>query len=307
MPLDLADRGVLYPFLLRHLDGPQFASAGKYSDITGPLIGYTGAFQWNVDSRTAARFWTEFNAWARKERIVSSFARLSLFAEDLLPFDGRTRVVQPNVIRDLQLPDELLWRDMEHKVRKNVRRARDEGVVVDADLRCEQLEAFIGIYAGTMKRREASQRHFFNQEFFETLFAAMPAAAQLYLARVDSKVVAAELILTSTHHAYSFLGGTLQEAFRLRPNDLLKFEIIRALRDQGLTHLVLGGGPRPNDGVFRYKRSFAPSGVIDFKVGEQVHDPEAYEALVQQRLKRAIEEGKAWNPLPDFFPAYRAG
>src|SRR5450759_711129 len=157
--LDLTDRGVLYPFLLRHVDEPASDSAGNYSDITGPLFGYTGAFQWNVDLHTAARFWSEFNAWAREENIVSSFARLSLFDEDLLPFDGRIRVVQPNVIRDLQLPDELLWRDVEHKVRKNVQRARNEGVVVDADLGFAQLKAFIAIYAGTMQRRQASQHY----------------------------------------------------------------------------------------------------------------------------------------------------
>jgi hypothetical protein len=104
----------------------------------------------------------------------------------------------------------------------------------------------------------------------------------------------------------SFLGGTLESVCSLRPNHLLKYEIIRSLRDQGLTHYVLGGGPTPRDGVFRFKRSFARRGVVDFKVGEQVHDPIAYEALVQHRSLRAAAEGRSWKSAPEFFPAYRA-
>jgi hypothetical protein len=105
----------------------------------------------------------------------------------------------------------------------------------------------------------------------------------------------------------SFLGGTLESVFSLPPNDLLKYEIICSLRDQGLTHLVLGGGPQPRDGISRYKRSFAPRGVGDFKLGEQVHDPVAYEALVRQRSLRSAAERKSWRSAPEFFPAYRAG
>lgn len=305
--LDLVGGGVLYPFLIRPVDRRLTDRENNYSDITGPLFGYTGAFRWNVGNGIAERFWREFGSWARQENVVSSFARLSLFHEDLLPFDGRTRFVQPNVVRDLQLQDDLLWFDVEHKVRKNVKRARNEGVVIDRDPEFALLDAFIEIYATTMQRRQASPRYGFKRDFFDSLIAQMPGAIQLYVARVGETVVSAELILMSTHHAYSFLGGTVEEAFSLRPNDLLKYEIIRRLRDQGLTHFVLGGGPRPGDGIFRYKRSFAPGGVVDFKVGEQVHDTEAYAALVRQRALRASQEGMSWSPPPDFFPAYRAG
>ena len=305
--LDLGESGVIYPFLTREIDLPPMSGACR--DITGPLFGYTGAFEWNIKdkSQAAERFWSEFAAWARQARIVSSFARLSLFEDDLLPFDGRTRVVQPNVIRDLQHSDDELWRDVEHKVRKNVKHARAEGVVVETDPNWDNLDSFIAIYEATMRRRQATPRYSFPHEFFEKLVAAIPGSLQLFLARVGSKVISAELVLTSTHHAYSFLGGTREESFRLRPNDLLKYEIIRALRDQGLTHLVLGGGPTPGDGIFRYKRSFAPNGLVDFKVGEQIYDPGAYEELIQQHSAHATADGRTWRPIADFFPAYRAG
>jgi len=304
--LDLGDGGIIYPFQMRDIDLAAGLSGG-YRDITGPVFGYTGAFKWNTGDDIADTFWSEFAVWARQERIVSSFVRLSLFEHDLLAFDGRVRVVQPNVVRDLQHPEDVLWRDMDQKVRKNVRRARDEGVVIVSDTNWEHLDAFVQIYLSTMERRNAAPRYRFALGFFGELLSAVPDSVQLYLARVGSTFISAELILTSTHHAYSFLGGTLDDAFPLRPNDLLKYEIILALREQGLTDFVLGGGPQPGDGIFRYKRSFAPGGVVDFKVGEKIFDSEVYGALVRHRAALSETQGSPWTPSPEFFPAYRAG
>lgn len=292
---------ILYPFMLRPVDGP-----GEYLDITAPLIGYAGPFCWNQSPGVGDRFWANVNDWATQRNIVSSFARLSLFADDLLPFDGRIRVVQPNVVRELQITDERLWQDVEHKVRKNVKRARAEGVTVEAYPTCERLEVFMEIYAETMRRRQAEEQFVFDRAFFAALVVGLGPSIQLFVASVGGAEVAAELVLTSTHHAYSFLGGTRESAFKVRPNDLLKYEIIRSLRDQGFTQFVLGGGPTPGDGVFRYKRSFAPGGIVDFRVGEKVHDIQAYGSLVRERASRAAAEGAPWDPNPTFFPAYRA-
>jgi lipid II:glycine glycyltransferase (peptidoglycan interpeptide bridge formation enzyme) len=259
-----------------------------------------------MDRASGVRFWSEFERWASTVKVVSSFARLSLFAEELIPFDGRVRVAQPNVVRELQLPDDVLWGDFEHKVRKNVNRARGEGVVIEHDPSCARIDAFGEIYAHTMTRREVPSRLRFTTSALARMVDELGGAIQLFFARVNTHIVAAELVGRSAHHGYSLLGGTLASAFSLRPNDLLKYEIFRRLRDEGLTHYVLGGGPKPRDGVFRYKRSFAPAGIVDFKVGERVYDQEAYEALVWRRATSAAADGVEWNPDPDFFPAYRS-
>lgn len=304
--MDFGSGGVLYPFLLRRVDPDLKPDAGRLWDITGPRVGYTGAFQWNVRQADASRFWRELEQWTARHRVVCSFARLSLFDEEVLPFFGRTRVVQPNIIRELQLPDEELWVDVEAKVRKNIRRAHSVGLTVEHDNDCKQLGRFMDIYVDTMRRRDVAETDIFSTCFFEELVSELAGATQLFFVRAGRATVAAELILASSHHAYSFLGGTLASAFALRPNDLLKYEMIRRLRDQGLTHYVLGGGLRPADGIFRYKKSFAPKGVVDFKVGERVHDRAMYEALVRGLPKAAGWVNPPRSADPDFFPAYRS-
>jgi Acetyltransferase (GNAT) domain len=109
-------------------------------------------------------------------------------------------------------------------------------------------------------------------------------------------VVSSELVLLSATGAYSFLGGTHSAAFDLRANDLLKWELILRLKRLGKRRFVLGGGYRADDGIFRYKRSFAPRGLAPFFVGRRILRPELYRELTE-RAGGASDDA--------FFPAYR--
>lgn len=294
---------ILYPFVLRPLGALPWAAGEDGGDVTTPY-GYGGAFHWGRTAATrsgADEFWAAYGAWARERAVVSSFARLSLFPEEILPFPGTVRDVQRNIVRPLDPDDDALWMDYEHKVRKNVKRARTEGVTTTVDLAGEQMPLFADLYLETMARRDASASYRFDLAFFEALAAHLRGSYALFFAHAGGVAVSAELVLLSPTHAYSFLGGTRAAAFPLRPNDLLKHEIIRWARETGRTHFVLGGGFRPDDGIFRYKRAFAPRGEVMFRVGEWTHDVDRYGDLV---AKRAAAE-PAWTPESGFYPAYR--
>ena len=107
-------------------------------------------------------------------------------------------------------------------------------------------------------------------------------------------VVSTELVLTGDRFCYSFLGGTRASAYPASPNDLLKHRVIEHGAEVGLAGYVLGGGYQPGDGIFRYKRSFDPTGIVPFMGVRLVADQAAYELM----------SGPAIDA--DFFPAYRA-
>ncbi|NLI02598.1 MAG: GNAT family N-acetyltransferase, partial [Candidatus Fermentibacter daniensis] len=85
---------------------------------------------------------------------------------------------------------------------------------------------------------------------------------------------------------YSFLGGTREEFFELRPNNLLKHRIVLWARDAGYESFLLGGGPGGEDGIFDYKKSFAPEGILDFHLACRVHDESLYGTLVERCMER---------------------
>jgi hypothetical protein len=281
-----SEGNVLYPFLLREI--PETDAR----DTITPY-GYGGAFVWGGSrDALAARFWPAYDAWASAERVVSEFVRFSLFEDELLPYPGEREQKLVNVVRTLA-PDEVaLWSDVEHKVRKNVKKARRSGVSVVFDETAERLDDFLGLYAHTLERRDAASRYAFPRAFFERIRDELRGSFVFAHALQEDRVVSSELALVSEHSVYSFLGGTHSDAFDLRPNDLLKYELILWSKRRDKRDFVLGGGFESDDGIFRYKRSFAPNGLVPFLVGRRVLDPARYAEL-------------AGGAESESFPAYR--
>lgn len=297
---------ILYPFLYRPLEKTfhHCELARGRADIITPY-GYGGAFQWGGWAEPTT-FWKHFEEWAVSNGVVSELVRFSLFEESLLPYVGRKESIAANIVRSLELDEESLWRDFEHKVRKNVNRAKNEGVTVRTDQLGDCIDEFLEIYETTMSRRSAQESYYFPRSFFEGIQSGLPGQFVYFLAEHNGRVISVELVLVSANRVYSFLGGTMESAFPLRPNDLLKFEVMKWARRERKSQYVLGGGYSPGDGIFRYKESFAPQGQRQFTIGSRIYCPDTYEALVAGRRDQAIAAGQVWQPRSNFFPEYRA-
>ena len=299
------DHLVLYPFILRPLARLSFARRDEDRfDLVGPY-GYGGAFSSGPSPELARFFWAQLVEWCRAHRVVASFVRLSLFPEQVLPFDGEVVKVSENVVRFLDTSEDECWRDYDHKVRKNVRRAVDSGLTCVDDPSGSRLDDFLRVYEETMRRRDALG-YLFPRGFYERLLGECRENVRFFHALHEGRVVATELVLVSALFVYSFLGGTLEQYFPMRANDLLKHEIIRWARRAGKAGFVLGGGYTAGDGIFRYKQAFAPSGVVAFQVGRAIHDQASYAELAEQRRAFEHAAGREWKPKPGFFPEYRA-
>lgn len=284
---------VLYPFLWRAIPG------SPATDIAS-AYGYGGPAVWATEDhlQVSADFWNHFNAWATQAGVVSEFVRFNP-AQQNLTYPGLRTQKLLNVIRSLDLDEDQLWYDVKHKVRKNVKRARQSGVAVEVDVEGRRLDEFLAIYYGTMDRRLTASEYYFKRGFFERLIETLPGQFAFFHALLKDEILATELVLVSEENIYSFLGGTEESSFALRPNDLLKFEIILWAKSAGKRRFVLGGGKSMEDGIFKYKQAFAPSGIVPFHVGTRVLDHDAYERL-------AGGGGAAQNASEGFFPVYRA-
>lgn len=298
---------VLYPFFLRDLPEDDFVSAGnrEASDVISPY-GYGGAVCFAVKDKQALtlEFWSHFDAWCRSTRVVSEFVRFSLFSESLLDFPGLMETKQQNIVRSLDLEPEDLWMDFDHKVRKNVKKAQRLGVGIEIDAEGRFFDDFYRIYTQTMDRRDAASGYYFDEKFFHAIHSSLPGQFAYFHARHEGRIVSTELVLISAENIYSFLGGTESAAFDLRPNDLLKYEIMNWAGTNGKKRFVLGGGYVADDGIYKYKKAFAPTGVASFRVGRRIIDPAAYEALTEACLRKKMANGEPLTPS-DFFPAYR--
>jgi serine/alanine adding enzyme len=236
----------------------------------------------------------------RAEGVVAEFAHLHPWNADAALVGGKPD--REIVWVDLTLDEERLWRESYSKAcRKNVNRAEREGVTVREATSADEIAEFHRIYIGTMERNEAEAGYFFERSYFEAIFEEMPGSTRFALAEHQGEVIAATLYLHDADDVYSYLGGADHDYQQLRPTNAVVHDTIAWARDEGKRRLILGGGYRPDDGIFRFKASFSPLRTT-LELARRVHLPDDYEALT---AAWRAHHGAAGDGA-GFFPIYRA-
>ena len=296
----------LVPFILRPIQAEGWRHATSLRDASSPY-GYGGPYGHGTPAWDG--LWAGFAQWMTGNNVVSMFGRLSLDAQvpiDLPP-GVSVRSDSANVIVDLTRSVEEQWRRYEHKVRKNVKKAIRANLQVEIKESFTDLEEFAQLYETTMDRRAASSWYHFGLDFFDTLTERLRGSYIAAEVRDETnRLVSAELVLCSDKYFYSFLGGTLRQAFPSAPNDLLKHAVIDYGRESGHIGYVLGGGYTRDDGIFRYKKSFDPAGCTPFQKLELIADQKAYDSLVAARLRHERSTDLGARLADGFFPFYRS-
>ena len=278
-----------------------------YSDVITPY-GYGGPYPYGeLDASDVKEFWTGLDAWLKSNRVVSEFIRFSLeISRPRISYPGDVILKSKNIVRTLDKSLSEIWAEVEHKVRKNVKRARHNNLSVELDRTGGRTNDFLEIYYSTMARRDAKSFYHFGIDFFEKLNRSLDGSFLYFHVLLQNKIISSELILYSKETIYSFLGGTELSAYNLRPNDLLKYEIIKWGIESGMKRFVIGGGYQGEDGIYRYKKSFAPNGEVPFFVGQRILDTGVFDRLVVAKREHEKKDGRIWNPSDGFFPLYRA-
>ena len=271
-------------------------AVGEYFDLVSPY-GYGGFWGSITDYEALNRTYHEF---CISQHYICEFLRFELFSDYHSHYDGEVETRTHNVVRNLEMSLDEMWMDFKQKVRKNVKKANNNHLEIVIENTDEHLQDFLDIYYSTMERSNAESEYYFSKEFFEIL-NRMSDNIMYFHVIYEGKVISTELVIYGAENCYSYLGGTNREYFDLRPNDFLKYEIIKWAKEKGLKNFVLGGGYGADDGIFQYKTCLAPKGIVDFYIGRKVFDDENYKKLVDIRAEEnpgCLESG--------YFPKYRA-
>ncbi|MGB4590043.1 MAG: GNAT family N-acetyltransferase [Clostridiaceae bacterium] len=264
-------------------------------DLSTPY-GYGGFLLEGNDSKSVCDDYTSF---CKENGFVSEFVRFNLFSGFESCYSGSIRTPSHNIVRTLDLSIEEILMDFEHKVRTNLGKAIDADLKIEFDEKGERLEEFLKLYHSTMERICADQYYYFPKDFFDHLNRLEEGSVFVHVLYED-QVIASTLTLYGKENCYPFLCGSNHDYFNLRPNEFMQVETIKWAKAKGLKRLVLGGGYGEDDGIYRYKKGFAPKGIYNYYVGMNIFDEARYEKLVEMRRKEAD-----FNPQKDFFPLYR--
>jgi len=269
---------------------------GTWFDLSTPY-GYGGFWVEGEDLKAVNN---EYSLFCKKNGFVSEFVRFNLFSGFEAAYSGFIRTCSHNIVRTLDLPLEAILMDFEHKVRTNLEKAIDADLRIEFDEKGHRLEEFLKLYDLTMERTGADKYYYFSKDFFEHLNQLEEGSVFVHVLYED-QVIASTLTLFDKENCYPFLCGSNCDYFNLRPNEFMQVEIIKWAKAKGLKRLILGGGHGEDDGIYRYKKSFAPKGIYDYYIGMKVFDEARYKKLVEMRKNESD-----FNLHKDYFPLYRA-
>lgn len=268
--------------------------SNTWFDLSSPY-GYGGFLIEGDDMQTV---YEAYSSYCKDKGFVCEFIRFHLFNDSHNGYRGEYKPSLLNIVRDLEMPVEEIIMDFEHRARKNLKKALKADLKIEIDNEGKRLDEFLNIYYGTMNRNDANKSYMFSKEFFQEINKMKDNYVYVHVL-YQGKVISTELVLYGPKHCYSFLGGTDSEYFHLQPNTLLKYEIIKWAKEKKLANYILGGGYGAEDGIYKYKKSFAPNGVKSFFIGNQVINIDKYNYLCATRQESNREQ------CVDFFPAYR--
>lgn len=277
---------LLYPFVRRRTgDIVKDACATGLHDTTS-LYGRGGVVG-EASELDLALFHSALATYLRDIDVFCSFDRFHpvMGNQALAPPGCAARDVGGFIVVDLRPSFADLEASFKSSVRKDVRKAERNGVTCFSEANCDHLDAFLNIYYKTMDRNAASDFYYFPKSFFAGLQRHMAGQFHFFYAVHEGEIVSCELVLHHGDYCHSFLGGTLREALPLTANSLLKIEIFKRMQALDCKYFLLGGGHAPNDGIFNFKKAYAPDGIKHSFIGGTVLQPDIY-----ARLKEAMRD-----------------
>lgn len=291
---------VYYPFLLRAIDYTCYYDITSQYGYGGPLILCDSE---NINN-LIHRYRKDFEKYCLENNIVSEFIRFHPMLQNHVGLESYIdlKYISNIIYVDLTKSEEDIWKNYKHSNRKCINKALRENVEVFNEVECKNFNSFYDIYINTMDRNNAKNYYYFSTDFFYNASILLKNNVMYFYSVKDKKIVSTELVLYSKDYVHSFLGGTLNEYFEFRPNNILKHEIILEAKKKGVKYFILGGGYKPDDGIYNYKKAFNPNGEKEFYVGKKVHNIEVYNNLVKKWNE------KNPNRITDdtnFFPLYR--
>jgi CelD/BcsL family acetyltransferase involved in cellulose biosynthesis len=287
--------------LLRPTDELPFAGVHRGMWDAGSTE-YTGPLARGVSQRFALKFKNRCDAVFRSERIITEFAHLNPWADNSHLLEANCLYYNREIVWvDVSLTPDVLWSEhFAHACQKNISRARREGVRLLCATADDEIKEFYRIYIHTMQRNHAQPCYYFTYEYFKSIRDELADHSRFVLAEYKGQIIAATLYLHDDTEVFSYLGGSDESFQNVRPTNAVIYDTICWAHDAGKKRLILGGGYKPDDGIYHFKATFSRYRQ-SFYTYRRVHLEDSYVAL-----------DKSWRAHYGicgdngaFFPSYR--
>jgi hypothetical protein len=157
---------------------------------------------------------------------------------------------------DTGLGSDVLWKRISKKARNAVRMARKQGLDCIEARESQDVLAFLSIYEQTMKRIRAPLPRDSGSLVRSLTRLIREEKAKLFTAHIRDKMVAGIVLLLHKKSVVWWINASLEDSWRMRPNELLVWDAIEWASNHGFQELDMGWAPsqKPEHGMHLFKR-----------------------------------------------------
>jgi lipid II:glycine glycyltransferase (peptidoglycan interpeptide bridge formation enzyme) len=285
---------IALPLLLRVIPNT------KYFDFTS-IYGYAGPLSKNVTSSfDNDNYLSALQSYFYMKNVVSVFSRLHPYFDlqnNILSHFGELVSLGKVVNIDVTLPLDESRRVYQKSLKNQVNKLRKTCRVKKAETEDDILE-FVDIYHENMRRLNAEDNYFFENEYFINFCKQTDFKTDILLVEEleSGKIIAGSMFIKTNGFVQFHLSGTRTEYLRLRPSKLFLDEMRNEATAENFKYFNLGGGKgSSNDSLFEFKSSFSKD-FRTFNIWKYIVNQTVYNEL----SSKTANENKA------FFPLYRA-
>ena len=298
---------IALPLLIRSVGDVEGLEAGAFRDASS-VYGYCGpiASRRDLPQKLVEAFRDELTAELRRLNVVAVFSRLHplLSQTGLVSGLGECHTLGQTISIDLTQSADAQTAAIRPGHRYEIRKLRKQGIECVHDEDGRYLDAFIDLYAQTMRRVGAADDYFFEPAYFRSLMQDLRGTFHLFVALLNGDVISGALFTECRRIVQYHLSGTRDAFVKQAPTKLIldTVRIWATERHQRVFHLGGGVGSR-EDSLFRFKAGFSDRR-HEFSVWRWIVMPDAYDDLSAR--KEAWGKARGFVPVASsFFPRYR--
>ena len=166
---------------------------------------------------------------------------------------------------------EGLWDHYSRNVRRDIRRAHRNGIVVRRIEARHEVEQFYPLYLASLARNRAAAKYPLQWFYMFYEYLIREGEADLLLALKDDLPVAGISLVYSEDYAHYFMAGSRYEFLRHQPNEALLHRALEIAIDKGKRYFDFMSSDKEDVNLIRFKEKWGaekiefPSYVIDLR------------------------------------------
>ncbi|MCF6236222.1 MAG: GNAT family N-acetyltransferase [Gammaproteobacteria bacterium] len=164
-------------------------------------------------------------------------------------------------VLDLKCGFETIYKGWTKGHASAARKARKAGVEIREAITLQDWKDYYEIYEGSLKRWGDSVSSRYDWMLFRNMYDLSSSNIKLWLAIYDDQVVAGALCLYAKKHVGYWHGAASAEYFKMRPVNLLMYEIIKNSSEHGYRWFDFNPSGA-HEGVRSFKRSFGAKELV---------------------------------------------